>query len=166
MATSARKKSPAESGSPVRKPASPSRGRKAAVKASASYTEPELREQLKKEIMAGDKGGKPGQWSARKAQLLAGEYKRRGGGFVGERTSAQKSLENWGDEQWKTADGGKAQREGGTSRYLPEAAWAQLSPDEKKATDAKKRRASRKGQQLVPNTAKAASAGRRARKTG
>ena len=37
----------------------------------AEYTDPALRERLKAEITAGDKGGRPGQWSARKAQLLA-----------------------------------------------------------------------------------------------
>ena len=46
-----------------------------------SYTKPELRERLKNQIKAGFKGGKPGQWSARKAQLLASEYKKAGGGY-------------------------------------------------------------------------------------
>jgi len=45
-----------------------------------AYTKPKLREKLKAKIMAGSKGGKPGQWSARKAQLLAQEYKSAGGG--------------------------------------------------------------------------------------
>jgi hypothetical protein len=45
-----------------------------------SYTKPELRERLKNEIKSSSKGGKPGQWSARKAQLLAQAYKRKGGG--------------------------------------------------------------------------------------
>ena len=49
-------------------------------------------EALKKKIMAGSKGGKPGQWSARKAQLLAQEYKKSGGGYSGPKTSKQKSL--------------------------------------------------------------------------
>ena len=38
------------------------------------YTEPELRARLKEEIKAGDRGGRPGQWSARKSQLLTSEY--------------------------------------------------------------------------------------------
>ena len=46
-----------------------------------SYTKPELREKIKKRVMASDKGGKPGQWSARKAQMLAQQYKRAGGGY-------------------------------------------------------------------------------------
>ena len=44
---------------------------------TANYTKPALREKLKEKITAGDKGGRPGQWSARKAQLLATEYKGR-----------------------------------------------------------------------------------------
>jgi len=47
------------------------------------YTKPELRENTKDRVMAGSKGGKPGQWSARKAQLVAQEYKEAGGGYKG-----------------------------------------------------------------------------------
>ena len=67
-----------------------------------AYTKPELRERLKAQIKAGSKGGKPGQWSARKAQLLAQAYKRRGGGYKGERTEGQKSLKRWGEQKWMT----------------------------------------------------------------
>ena len=48
------------------------------------YTDPDLREEIKDEIKQSDKGGRPGQWSARKSQLLAREYERRGGGYIGE----------------------------------------------------------------------------------
>jgi len=44
------------------------------------YTDPELRDEVKEEVQAGDKKGAPGQWSARKAQFMASEYKKRGGG--------------------------------------------------------------------------------------
>ena len=47
-----------------------------------AYTKPKLRERLKNNIMAGSKGGKPGQWSARKAQLLTQEYKKAGGDLL------------------------------------------------------------------------------------
>jgi len=40
-----------------------------------------MRERLFKKIKAGTRGGKAGQWSARKAQLLAKEYKAAGGGY-------------------------------------------------------------------------------------
>ena len=69
-----------------------------------SYTKPELRERIKERIMAGAKGGKPGQWSARKAQLVAQEYEKAGGGYSGEKTDKQKSLEKWGKEKWQTKD--------------------------------------------------------------
>lgn len=48
----------------------------------------------------------------------------------------------------------------GTKRYLPEAAWAQLSPEERRETDEKKQRASREGKQFVPNTDRAKKARR------
>lgn len=47
-----------------------------------------------------------------------------------------------------------------TERYLPESAWAKLSPEERKETDEKKKRESREGKQFVPNTERA----RKARK--
>ena len=57
------------------------------------YTDPELREQIKEELKESDKGGKKGQWSARKSQLLAQEYEKRGGGYIGEKDDSQKNLE-------------------------------------------------------------------------
>lgn len=69
-----------------------------------AYTKPELRERLKNQIKAGSKGGKPGEWSARKAQLLAQAYKKRGGGYKGEKTESQKSLKRWGDQDWMTKE--------------------------------------------------------------
>lgn len=55
--------------------------RKSRVNEAGNYTKPELRKRLFREIMAGTKGGKAGQWSARKAQLLAARYKKAGGGY-------------------------------------------------------------------------------------
>ena len=52
--------------------------------------------------MAGTKGGKAGQWSARKAQMLAAEYKRKGGGYKGGKSKKQKDLKRWGKEKWMT----------------------------------------------------------------
>ena len=69
-----------------------------------AYTKPELRELLKNRIKSGSKGGKPGQWSARKAQLLAQAYKQRGGGYKGERTEGQKSFKRWGEQKWMTRE--------------------------------------------------------------
>ena len=133
----------------------------------ARYTKPELREQIKEEIKASDKGGKQGQWSARKSQLLTQEYQKRGGGYLGAKDERQKSLQRWGAENWQTREGDtRARRGGATSRYLPERAWEQLSDDEKRATDTKKRAASRSGKQHVANTEPAKRARKKATSAG
>lgn len=129
-----------------------------------SYTDPELRQRLKAEIKKGDKGGRPGQWSARKSQLLAHEYEAHGGGYKGKKTEAQKSLDHWTDQEWTTKDGKEAERDGETHRYLPKKAWDELSPEEKKATDRKKVAGSKHGHQYVSNTTKAKAARKKASK--
>ena len=138
----------------AKKPAGSARPKRSAAKgrANENYTKPELREKIKDEVMAGDKGGRPGQWSARKAQLVAHEYVAEGGGYKHPRNQAQEHLKQWGDEKWHTADGKPAIEGDTTHRYLPDEAWKELSPAEKKATDEKKVRGSRKGKQFVPNT--------------
>ena len=55
--------------------------KKSKVNESGNYTKPTLRKRLFEKIKAGTKGGKAGQWSARKAQMLAREYKAAGGGY-------------------------------------------------------------------------------------
>jgi len=54
---------------------------KSRVNEAGNYTKPAMRKRLFEKIKAGGKGGKPGQWSARKAQMLAREYKAKGGGY-------------------------------------------------------------------------------------
>ena len=54
---------------------------KSKVNEAGNYTKPTLRKRLFERIKRGTKGGKAGQWSARKAQLLASEYKKAGGGY-------------------------------------------------------------------------------------
>jgi hypothetical protein len=54
---------------------------KSTVNKAGNYTKPTLRKRLFEEIKAGGKGGSPGQWSARKAQMLAQKYKASGGGY-------------------------------------------------------------------------------------
>ena len=56
---------------------------KSRVNEAGNYTKPTLRKRLFNEIKASGKGGKPGQWSARKAQMLAKTYKQAGGGYKG-----------------------------------------------------------------------------------
>ena len=52
------------------------------VNEAGNYTQPDKRKSLFNKIKAGGKGGKPGQWSARKAQMLAKAYKDSGGGYT------------------------------------------------------------------------------------
>lgn len=54
---------------------------KSKVNAAGVYTKPALRESIFKRVKAGTKGGDPGEWSARKAQIMAREYKAAGGGY-------------------------------------------------------------------------------------
>ena len=54
---------------------------KSRVNEAGNYTKPTMRKRLFERIKAGAKGGKPGQWSARKAQMLAQRYKKAGGGY-------------------------------------------------------------------------------------
>jgi len=56
--------------------------KKSKVNEAGNYTMPTMRKRLFNAIKAGSKGGRPGQWSARKAQLLALRYKKNGGGYT------------------------------------------------------------------------------------
>lgn len=134
--------------------------------AAMNYTKPKLRESIKNRIMAGSKGGRPGQWSARKAQLLALEYRKAGGGYRGKKKKSQRSLSKWTREKWTTSDGKPANRPGGMRRYLPAKAWSRLTPAQRAATNRKKILGSRRGKQFVANTDAAEAAGRRVRGSG
>ncbi len=103
----------------------------------AKYTDPGLREKIKEEIKASDKGGKEGQWSARKSQLLTQEYEKRGGGYKGQ---SQINLEEWTEEEWQTKEG-DAQEDGETK--LSPKAWETMSEAEKEETEQKKREGSK-----------------------
>jgi len=63
------------------KTASFKEGGKSRVNEAGNYTKPSMRKALFERIKAGGKGGAPGQWSARKAQMLAQQYKKSGGGY-------------------------------------------------------------------------------------
>ncbi|KAI7213026.1 hypothetical protein KC333_g6804 [Hortaea werneckii] len=124
------------------------------------YTDPKLRDQVKEEIQESDKGGQPGQWSARKAQMMAQEYKKRGGDYNTDKSQqdeSQKNLSKWSEEEWQTKEGsGHAKQEDGTEkRYLPKKAWEQMDDQEKEETDEKKQEESKEGKQFVGNTSKA-----------
>ena len=59
----------------------PKKRTKSRVNQAGNYTKPALRKRLVYRIKAGSKGGRAGQWSARKAQMLARAYKKAGGGY-------------------------------------------------------------------------------------
>ena len=113
---------------------------------TAEKADPELWEKVKEEITAGSKGGKAGQWSARKAQMAVQEYKHRGGTYVGNKDDAHNSLHQWTEEDWGTKSGGKSGETG--ERYLPKQAIADLSDEEYERTTAAKRKASAAGKQF------------------
>ena len=116
------------------------------------YTDPQLRARLKDEIQAGDRGGKPGQWSARKAQLLVKEYEKAGGGYThaGHRSEGQRHLQRWQEQDWHTAGGdADARGDDGTARYLPDVAWKLLSEREREETERLKKGSD---DQFVANT--------------
>jgi len=56
-------------------------GKVSRVNEAGNYTKPGLRKSIFERIKAGGKGGAPGQWSARKAQMMALQYKKAGGGY-------------------------------------------------------------------------------------
>lgn len=123
-----------------------------------AYTKIGLRERIKNRIMAGSKGGDAGEWSARKAQMLAKEYKDAGGGYKGKKTEGQKSLSKWTKEEWGTKSG-KPSTQGPKAsgeRYLPKKAREALSPKEYAATSRAKREGMKKGEQFVKQPKKIA----------
>ena len=102
-------------------------------------------------VKAGDKGGNPGQWSARKAQLATQRYKKSGGSYSGPKTEAQKSLSKWTKEGWGTKSG-KPSTQGPKAtgeRYLPKKAREALSSQEYSATSKAKRAGIKAGKQFV-----------------
>jgi hypothetical protein len=125
-------------------------------------TKPDLWERCKREAVK----RLGGRHSARAMQLAGRLYRKRGGGYIGRKTEAQRKLSRWTAERWTTATGEKARQvKGGKvryDRYLPEKAWAMLSPSEIRATRAKKLAAK---SQYVPNTRAAKAAGRKARRS-
>ncbi len=110
----------------------------------AEKTDPELWEKVKEEVTQGDKGGKPGQWSARKAQMAVNEYKHEGGGYEGEK-SPDNHLVEWQREEWGTKSGHASGETG--ERYLPKEARESLTDSEYKRTSDKKRADTARGKQ-------------------
>lgn len=112
---------------------------------TATRTDPALWERVKDEVTAGAKGGRAGQWSARKAQMAVAEYRKRGGGYEGER-DPHNSLHQWTDEHWGTKSGAPSGETG--ERYLPEKAREALSDEDYARTTEAKRADTRRGRQF------------------
>ncbi|WP_288937817.1 hypothetical protein [uncultured Sphingomonas sp.] len=112
---------------------------------TATKSDPDLWEKVKAEVTAGAKGGRKGQWSARKAQLAVAEYKKRGGGYEGSK-DPHNALHEWTEEDWGTKSGKESARTG--ERYLPRKARDALSDEDYARTTAKKRADTRKGRQF------------------
>ena len=118
------------------------------VNEAGNYTKPKMRKNLFNKIKAGGKGGRPGQWSARKAQMLALQYKKAGAVIVA-RAKSQRSLMNWTKQKWRTKSG-KPSTQGPKAtgeRYLPSAAIKNMSASQYAASTRKKREDTKKGKQ-------------------
>lgn len=103
-------------------------------------------------VKASTKGGDPGEWSARKAQLAVQKYKASGGGYEGPK-KADNALSKWSGEKWRTSDGKPSE---GKKRYLPDKAWGALSSGEKAATNKAKAAGNAAGKQFVAQPKKVA----------
>ena len=112
---------------------------------SAKKSNPGKWKRIVAAVKAGTKGGRAGQWSARKAQIAVARYKKSGGGYRGAKKSSN-SLAKWSRQKWRTSDG-KPSR--GKKRYLPDAAWKSLSKSERLATNRAKAEGNKRGKQFV-----------------
>ena len=113
--------------------------------ASTKRRDPKKWSRIKSSVKAGSKGGKPGQWSARKAQLAVQRYKKAGGGYKGKDTG-KTSLDKWTKQDWGTKSGKPSGKTG--ERYLPKKAREALSPQEYGASTRAKRKDTKQGKQV------------------
>lgn len=107
----------------------------------AVKTKPALWESAKQE--AKSKIG--GKHSARAMQLAVSIYKKKGGGYKGEKSESNK-LSKWTKQDWKTSSGKPSE---GKRRYLPGKAWSALSAAQKAATNRAKAEGNKEGKQFV-----------------
>lgn len=119
---------------------------------TAIKTNPRLWKRIVARVKAGEKGGDAGEWSARKAQLAVGLYKKSGGRYSGAREKTN-SLSKWTSQNWTTSSGKSSE---GKRRYLPKKAWEALSPSQRKQTNQAKAEGNRQGKQFVPQPRKIA----------
>ena len=114
---------------------------------TAEKTDRKLWDKVKADVTKANKGGQPGQWSARKAQIATHEYKKAGGGYKGVK-SPDNHLTRWTNEDWGTKSGAESGETG--ERYLPRKAREHLSVAEYRRTTNKKRADTEKGRQFSP----------------
>lgn len=114
---------------------------------TAKKSNPGLWKRIVSAVKAASKGGKPGQWSARKAQIAVARYKKAGGGYKGAKSS-KNSLAKWTKQKWRTKSGKPSSETG--ERYLPEKAIKKLTAEEYARTTRAKRIGKAVGKQFVP----------------
>lgn len=110
-----------------------------------SHANKELWERIKNKVMADDKGGRKGEWSAIKAMIASKEYKKAGGTYIGKKDTS-KGLLKWIGEDWRTKSGKPSLQTG--ERFLPAKAIQALSAEQYKRTSAIKKRDTKKGKQF------------------
>jgi hypothetical protein len=103
-----------------------------------------LWKKIVKDIKKSNKGGKPNQWSARKAQLCVKIYKEKGGKYI-ESKKKNNSLHKWTIQKWRTKSGEPSLLTG--ERYLPEKAIKNLSKKEYKKTSLIKKKSLKENKQ-------------------
>ena len=130
---------------------------------TAKKTDPKLWDKVKSEVTKGDKGGKPGQWSARKAQLAVHDYKSEGGQYEGDK-QPDNHLSQWTHEEWGTRSGAESGKTG--ERYLPRQARDTLTDREYERTTAKKRADTARGRQFSAQPADVARKTSHAKRSG
>lgn len=114
---------------------------------TSKKSNPGLWKRIVSAVKSGSKGGKPGQWSARKAQIAVARYKKAGGGYKGAKSS-KNSLAKWTKQKWRTKSGKPSSETG--ERYLPEKAIKKLTAEEYARTTRAKRIGKAVGKQFVP----------------
>lgn len=130
--------------------------------ATAKKTKPALWKRIVASVKAGNKGGRRGQWSARKAQIATARYKKAGGGYRG-RKSSKNSLSKWTKQKWGYVTKGDSKKpRAKRGRYLPKKVRDSLTKSQKAYTNRKKRQATKRGKQRAKYTKKVARRVRRA----
>jgi hypothetical protein len=114
---------------------------------TSKKSNPALWKRIVASVKSGSKGGRAGQWSARKAQLAVQRYKKAGGKYKGAKSSSN-SLSKWTKQDWgyvspKDAQKPRAQR----GRYLPKSVRSSMSSSQKQEANRRKRAASKAGKQ-------------------